>query len=285
MNYLKYIEHSAENLQFFLWHRDYSRRFSELPQAERGLSPEWTIAQQADAEMLTACEPRKLRLSPDTAALLKGTDFAGQTTVTETEIKGDPLDTPPRTPSSEATRNESPGQVCMVEEGSTLNQRPSKSYTQRGAEAAFEEAGLKWQPCRCPPCQRQMASALLMHSSQSPFNPSGKRLPASSTFILPTVEVVSSTCPDGKELLFCMRWRIPPIHRLFEALWQQSNGHFAVKLTPTSFDGLFAMATALVSSSLVALALGSSSQASSRPLSSPLAASVVLGECCHSRCS
>lgn len=147
MNYLKYIEHSAENLQFFLWHRDYSRRFSELPQGERRLSPEWTIAQQAEAETLAACEPSKLRLSPETAALLKGTDFAGQTTVTEIEVKGD--HTPERTPSREVKRDESPGQVTMVEDDGSQTLRSSKAYTQRGAETAFEEAGLKWQPCRC----------------------------------------------------------------------------------------------------------------------------------------
>jgi hypothetical protein len=42
MNFLKYIELSAENLQFFLWYRDYSKRFNELPASEKALSPEWT---------------------------------------------------------------------------------------------------------------------------------------------------------------------------------------------------------------------------------------------------
>ena len=42
MNFLKYIELSAENLQFYLWFRDYSKRYNELPDSEKALSPEWT---------------------------------------------------------------------------------------------------------------------------------------------------------------------------------------------------------------------------------------------------
>ncbi|KAH8153560.1 uncharacterized protein LAJ45_02373 [Morchella importuna] len=40
MRYLTYVEHSAENLQFYLWLRDYSARFEALPDNEKALSPE-----------------------------------------------------------------------------------------------------------------------------------------------------------------------------------------------------------------------------------------------------
>jgi hypothetical protein len=39
MDYLVYIEHSAENLQFYLWYRDYVRRWNSLPTSQRALSP------------------------------------------------------------------------------------------------------------------------------------------------------------------------------------------------------------------------------------------------------
>ncbi|TGZ82464.1 hypothetical protein EX30DRAFT_370557 [Ascodesmis nigricans] len=39
MKYLLYVEHGAENLQFFLWYRNYVERFNELPQTEKSLSP------------------------------------------------------------------------------------------------------------------------------------------------------------------------------------------------------------------------------------------------------
>ncbi|KAI9746636.1 MAG: hypothetical protein M1818_000350 [Claussenomyces sp. TS43310] len=40
MDYLFYIEHSIENLQFYLWHRDYQRRWNMLSEKERSLSPQ-----------------------------------------------------------------------------------------------------------------------------------------------------------------------------------------------------------------------------------------------------
>jgi len=41
MDYLVYVEHNAENLQFFLWFKEYTRRFNALPESEKALSPEW----------------------------------------------------------------------------------------------------------------------------------------------------------------------------------------------------------------------------------------------------
>ncbi len=40
MDYLIYVEHSAENLQFYLWYHDYVRRWNALSNSERALSPE-----------------------------------------------------------------------------------------------------------------------------------------------------------------------------------------------------------------------------------------------------
>lgn len=59
MNYLKYIELAAENLQFYLWVRDYTKRFNNLPASDRALAPEWTVS-QVDAEKMAA-DPSTLR--------------------------------------------------------------------------------------------------------------------------------------------------------------------------------------------------------------------------------
>lgn len=42
MDYLMYVAKDAENLQFFLWFRDYVKRFESLSENEKRLSPEWT---------------------------------------------------------------------------------------------------------------------------------------------------------------------------------------------------------------------------------------------------
>ena len=41
MDYLLYVSHDAENLQFYLWFEDYSRRFHQASQYDQALSPPW----------------------------------------------------------------------------------------------------------------------------------------------------------------------------------------------------------------------------------------------------
>lgn len=43
MDYLVYVTHDAENLQFYLWMMDYFRRFANAPDREKSLSPKWTF--------------------------------------------------------------------------------------------------------------------------------------------------------------------------------------------------------------------------------------------------
>lgn len=43
MDYLVYVARDAENLQFYLWFRDYRRRFDALRPAEQALAPDWTF--------------------------------------------------------------------------------------------------------------------------------------------------------------------------------------------------------------------------------------------------
>lgn len=43
MDYLVYVTHDAENLQFYLWMVDYFRRYSNAPKAETSLSPKWNF--------------------------------------------------------------------------------------------------------------------------------------------------------------------------------------------------------------------------------------------------
>ena len=41
MDYLYYVEHNAENLQFFLWYCEYVERWSQLLPSQKALSPGW----------------------------------------------------------------------------------------------------------------------------------------------------------------------------------------------------------------------------------------------------
>lgn len=154
MNYLIYIEYAAENLQFFLWHRDYVKRFSELPPNERALAPEWT-AEQAEAEALanqTTTTPTQKLISRQAAAVFKGTSFAPPSmveppTASMVELRTrDPFNTPPRTPTAEGRDNYNPSEYGWDDNDSVMRS-PAKSFQQKTA-SAFAEADLKWQPCK-----------------------------------------------------------------------------------------------------------------------------------------
>lgn len=43
LDYLTYVTHDAENLQFYLWMVDYFQRFRNAPKSEKKLSPPWKI--------------------------------------------------------------------------------------------------------------------------------------------------------------------------------------------------------------------------------------------------
>lgn len=144
MNYLMYREHAAENLQFFLWYRDYCRRFAEIPVSEQVLAPEWTPVQAAATEAeLAQPHTRGLKhLSPQASAIFNGTDFAPKTNnMTRT-------DTPPITPNMTDGDGLSAidSQIGVYQGDAGFS--GGKDYTQKAVEA-FEGAGLKWQPCAC----------------------------------------------------------------------------------------------------------------------------------------
>ncbi|PNY26248.1 Regulator of G protein signaling superfamily [Tolypocladium capitatum] len=105
MNYLVYVEHSAENLQFWLWYKDYVKRFDSADTADLALAPEWTQAMEDDATAkMRKDHAEKLRPGPRAAEMFKGTDFEKQML----EATGaNPFNTPPRTPHSGAGEHDS----------------------------------------------------------------------------------------------------------------------------------------------------------------------------------
>jgi hypothetical protein len=156
MNYLVYIEHSAENLQFYLWYRDYAKRFAEAKTSDIGLAPVWTQSQHdaalQSAQMATITQKRLTK--SEAAGIFQDIDFEKVPKVTAIEST-DPLMTPPRTPAEALSPNAAAqpwdSTHGLSEQGSlhtTTNSNP-ESYHQQAGEA-FTAAGLK-QPCnyRC----------------------------------------------------------------------------------------------------------------------------------------
>lgn len=143
MNYLVYIERAAENLQFFLWVKNYTKRFAELPATERALAPSW-VTEKSDGENLKAAPIVPGTISPEAAAIFKDTDFAGPT-VDVVEYTHNPFHTPPATPGREGSVPNS--EYVWHDDGSTLHSNSTVKSFNKNAAAAFESADVKLQPC------------------------------------------------------------------------------------------------------------------------------------------
>lgn len=155
MDFLVYIEHDAENLQFYLWYRDYVKRWSELPQREQALAPEWTSeqAQHARNEAMT-----EKKLNGDAAQILKGTDFEPK--VKKTGDAPNPFSTPPRTPSHEGRDSMAPSTVGWTEDGSTLGN--GMGNHQKKSANAFEEVGAH-QPFTIQPFREEVSRIIAIY--------------------------------------------------------------------------------------------------------------------------
>ena len=144
LNYLKYIEHSAENLQFYLWFQDYSARFEQLPAGERALAQEWSHTKaETDAVGNTSTAKVSKQAKEHVKDALKDTDFADGKPKPAVD-SADPFDTPDKTPSLEEKRDGLSEYGSSSGNGTTTTTSAEHRFM---ADHAFDEAGMKWQPC------------------------------------------------------------------------------------------------------------------------------------------
>ncbi|OAA72211.1 Regulator of G protein signaling superfamily [Cordyceps fumosorosea ARSEF 2679] len=146
MNYLIYIEHSAENLQFFLWYKDYIKRFGGADTTDLCLSPEWTQSME-DEVVARLRRDNADKMRPDNtvaAELFKGTDFEKH----RREAGGhNPFTTPPR------GSHDTPDQASLY---AASHAPSSTTVTYRSqASEAFNAAGAK-QPFSIQPFREEI---------------------------------------------------------------------------------------------------------------------------------
>lgn len=147
MDFLQYIEHDAENLQFYLWFRDYVKRFASLPDSEAKLAPEWT-PEQARAEAIAEKEKNmgSKKMPAEAAAVLKGTDFDPQTrTIVPECTTPNPFNTPPQTPSHHGREESKAPSTVGWSEDASMNVNEHVNHAKKAAQA-FEEVNA-FQPC------------------------------------------------------------------------------------------------------------------------------------------
>ncbi|KAF2199332.1 hypothetical protein GQ43DRAFT_433490 [Delitschia confertaspora ATCC 74209] len=149
-HYLKYVEFNAENLQFFLWYRDYCRRFNELPDYQQALAPEWVKDVKSEAEHKFGGKIK----SPEINAVFKGTDF--DALKAKQSENPNPFSTPPQTP-AHSTR----GEGCF-ESYMSMTSGGKTDHTRR-ASMAFKDAGLQWKPMSVQPYREEITRIISIY--------------------------------------------------------------------------------------------------------------------------
>ncbi|KAH6888084.1 hypothetical protein B0T10DRAFT_67513 [Thelonectria olida] len=149
MTYLIYVEHAAENLQFWLWYKDYEKRFNEADTTDIKLAPAWTEAMQQE----TVAKIRKenvdnIRREPKVAQIFKGTDFEKQGG--ERVVDGNPFHTPP---------SSSRGEDSSMYTASNASPSTNPSSYQTQASEAFQAAGVS-QPFTIQPFREEISRVI-----------------------------------------------------------------------------------------------------------------------------
>ncbi|KAF5621774.1 hypothetical protein F52700_10646 [Fusarium sp. NRRL 52700] len=148
MTYLIYVEHAAENLQFYLWFQDYEKRFNANPTSDVKLAPEWTRAMQDETVINIRKEQSdKMRKEPEAAAIFKGSDFEKKAGSQDRNMSAvDPFATPPQS---------SKGDDSSIYTAScTMNSLNAMSH-QSQASDAFNLAGVQ-QPFTIQPFREEI---------------------------------------------------------------------------------------------------------------------------------
>jgi hypothetical protein len=139
MNYLVYVEHSAENLQFYLWHQDYVKRFKAATTSDLVLAPEWTKAMEDEVAVKLQKEAtEKLRQEEAGASeIFKGTDFEkkhGDTSPAD----GNPFSTPPQTAASNGDGDSTYAPSTQPSNARTYRSQASDAFAAAGAKTPCE---------------------------------------------------------------------------------------------------------------------------------------------------
>lgn len=130
------MAHDAETLQFYLWLKDYRKRYASLRREEQALSPEWQ-AKPVFSHRLTHKKSKTESLGNDYVVDLESVPRMKELSKAAKEV----FDDPPMSPDATATDYES-----FI----TKSVNSQKTFQERSDEANTS-AGLKWQPCKFVP--------------------------------------------------------------------------------------------------------------------------------------
>lgn len=147
MDYLMYVAHDAENLQFFLWYRDYCARFEALDQYEKNLSPEWKGSTDNIIEATGGSWPfaqsEKEMVTPPASSQGKNGNAQEYVTALPSQMEKEGLD-----------KDEGDFKI-YVEKSVEAQQKRTSAMDQ--ARKMNKETGVEWAGCKCYLCNRNLS--------------------------------------------------------------------------------------------------------------------------------
>lgn len=150
MDYLVYVSHDAENLQFWIWLQRYTAKFYALPPSEQALSPPYSAPEAVQPTGNEVNQPPRTTEKPRFG-------------VSEYEVNFDQQE-PPMTPAGAMSPQFD--KQSFLSGIATTNRSVVDSV-----EDANAQAGLKWQSCKCPtsypitaPCQHFIRLTMILCS-------------------------------------------------------------------------------------------------------------------------
>ncbi|KUJ18357.1 uncharacterized protein LY89DRAFT_46694 [Mollisia scopiformis] len=147
MDYLIYVEYNAENLQFYLWYKDYTKRFNALPEKDKVLSKEWIPDTKAIPDLTKDgenTEKKKPKRDGSVANIMEA-GYAAKEAIMFSE------DEAPLSPKSPTFHK---GHMSLATDGTTT---PSLAGSSAPSDAELAaQAGLKWQPFTIQPMREEI---------------------------------------------------------------------------------------------------------------------------------
>lgn len=161
MDYLVYVTHDAENLQFYLWLQDYTERFDALKPDRKTLSPEWKDTEQPveeKAAQIASPAPAGGKKKRRPGPLMPKVDFdkpaeAAAIGLTEIVVSPTKVDSPIRQDTVSPTRSTF-GEIPSFPPVPLSDNAPygqpilSEESVREMTDEANVQAGLKWQGCK-----------------------------------------------------------------------------------------------------------------------------------------
>ncbi|KAK5144642.1 hypothetical protein LTR04_001503 [Oleoguttula sp. CCFEE 6159] len=155
MDYTVYVAHEAENLQFYLWLQEYTKRFNTLKREEQALSPEWKQPEVAMPAAEVHDQPNARKAS---TFVVTDIDFdegpKHNPSIAMSPVRSgssvSPFDDPPKS----AVANEDDYQSFITR--SVFSQRTAQEI----ADDANISAGLKWQSFTIQPFRYEITRVI-----------------------------------------------------------------------------------------------------------------------------